>query len=186
MHGFPSFRAAWWPTTCVLCIALQVLSGHASPRVTDHHLTWDENGYSVRYSVSCFYVCIYEDSCHCWDDDYLLLLFLSMCVAYGCACVPVCAAQPTHCSVLPFIWLLVASQLCVPAVLLLLPLCCLCHCFTVVSFISNWAGKGREKLLEESNLLSIMLQSFLLAYIIIANILCKWGFVFALVSSVSF
>lgn len=45
--------------------------------------------------------------------------------------------------------------------------------------------KRQRKILEKSHLLSIMLQPSLLAYkVIIANFLCKWGFVFALVSSV--
>lgn len=185
-----SEQLRFWHMKCLLCtFALQMRSLHG---YWQKCLTWRGTVTAPRIAVSCLCLCLYGDqrdnfSSHCSDGSYLLLLFLSMCVMCGCAHVPVCATQPTHCSVLPFIRLLVVSQLCVPAVLLLLPLCCLCHCFTVISFISNWAWKGRQKLLKKSNLLNIMLQPSLLAYIVvIVNLLCKWGFVFALVSSVSF
>lgn len=188
-----------------------MLSQHVTPTGTYWNTLPEVE--TVVFWIAVSYFCVYRNicvstceeqrnnfSCHSSDDNYFLLLF--------CACVwcmhvhvfPVWVGQPTHCSALSFVhlqasgylWLLSSAfqLLCYCCPLLSLPLL---HCLLFFSFPTE-PEKAKEKLLEKSLFLSIMLQPSLLAYItregvfvpIIASLLCKWGFVFALVSSVPF
>lgn len=131
--------------------------------------------------------------------NYFLLLFCA-CVWYVHVCVfPVWVGQPTHCLAVfcssSSVWLLVAPQLRIPAALLLLSLYCLCHCFTVCCFSHFQLSLKRQKknclrkAFFEYNItakLACLYNREGVFVPVIANLLCKWRFVFALVSSVPF